>query len=232
MKTIVTIPTYNEKRNIVVLIPEILKVHPEIEILVIDDNSPDKTYEVVENICKENKKVHLLHRINKKGRGTAGIDGFKKALSLGADLIIEMDADFSHNPKYIPQMIEEAKEYDIVIGSRYIKGGGEKGRSWKRKLITKLANLYIRFVLKLPVLDCTSGFRVFRREVLEKIKLDNLISRGPSIVQEVLYKAYRSGFKIKEIPIIFEERKEGKSTFNLKIMLDGFFKVLLFRIKN
>lgn len=229
MKIIATIPTYNEAENIKVLIPEILKTTPEIEVLIIDDNSPDGTYKVVEDIARENKRVHLLLRHNKKGRGSAGIDGFKKALSKGADLILEMDADFSHHPKYIPFMLKEINNCDVVVGSRMVKGGGEKGRKVIRYFITRAGNFYIRYILGLPILDCTSGYRLFKNYVLKEIGLDNLISTGPSIVQEVLYLIYKKGFKIKEIPIIFEERKWGKSSFNLKIMQDSFLKILQMR---
>lgn len=213
MKTIVMIPTWNEKENIKRITPEILKHN--VEILVVDDNSPDKTWQIILDFSKKNKKVHLLLRKHNKGRGTAGRDGFKKALVLGADYIIEMDADFSHDPKYIPKMLEEIKNYDVVLGSRSVEGAKDLDRDIFRRFITFLGNSYIRLILGLKVRDCNSGFRCFRRKVLLSINLNKLKAKGPDIVQEVLYKVHLKGFKIKEIPIIFPDRKYGKTTKTL-----------------
>jgi len=142
-----------------------------------------------------------------------------------------MDGDFSHKPVYIPLMLKEMDTYDVVIGSRLLEGGGEFGRNIMRTWVTKLANIYIRIILNLRIKDCTSGFRVFRRDVLEAIDLNSMISSGPSIVQEVLYKAYRKGFEIKEVPIVFEERMSGESTFNFRIMRESLLKMFVLRFR-
>lgn len=226
MKTFVMIPTYNEEENIKKLIDAILNLNiKDLEIVVVDDDSPDKTGKIVEDISKDNKEVHLLLRKEKKGRGYAGKAGYIYCLKKGADIIIEMDADFSHHPKHIPELLKEIRNYDIVLGSRRVKGGREEGRSAVRRVITSFANLYIRLILGLKVKDCNSGFRCFRKKVLEEISY-SLKSEGPSIVQEVLFKAHLKGFSIKEIPIRFIDRKEGKSKLGIKQLVSGYFMVL------
>ncbi len=227
MKTIVTIPTYNERENIKILIGQILKLDINgLEILVIDDNSPDKTWKIVKEIAKKNKKVHLLLRTKKRGRGYAGKEGFIWALKNKADYIVEMDADLSHDPKYIPELLEKIKQADIVLGSRQIKGGIDQRDSPIRKIITKLANLYIETILGLKVRDCNSGYRCFTRKALEQIDPYKIFSAGPSIVQEVLFKARLKGLKIKEIPITFTKRKLGKSKLGIKHLYKGYMMVI------
>ncbi|MBI5969328.1 MAG: polyprenol monophosphomannose synthase, partial [Deltaproteobacteria bacterium] len=221
MRAMAMVPTYNEAPNIEQLLREILKQGPDIGAVVVDDSSPDGTGAIVERLRQEDPRVHLIVRQEERGRGTAGIVGFQYAVAQGVPLIIEMDADFSHQPSYIPFFLNQMEDCDLLIGSRLVPGGGERGRHFLRKLITRLANAYIRQVLGLPIRDCTSGYRVFRREVLEAIELDEIMSKGPPVVEEVLYKAYKRGFRIKEVPYILEERKAGESTFNRKIMLDA-----------
>lgn len=221
MKIVTTLPTYNEAGNIVPLIDALLKVSEYMEVLVIDDNSPDGTWKIVKELSEENGRIHLLHRVNERGRGSAGIAGFKKALEMGADLVVEMDADWSHHPRFIRPMLKASRRADVVIGSRLVRGGGEIGRNGARTLITLLANAYIRTLLNLPARDCTSGFRVFKRWVLEQIDWNRVQSDGPAIVQEVLVAARAMGARITEMPILFEERRTGKSTFNSKIILAG-----------
>ncbi|CAN5169114.1 polyprenol monophosphomannose synthase [soil metagenome] len=221
MKIVATLPTFNESANIIPLIKALLKVSRVMEVLVIDDNSPDGTWKLVRSMAEENPRVHLLHRTTERGRGTAGVAGFRKALEMGADLIVEMDADWSHNPRFIRPMLVASRRADVVIGSRLVPGGGETGRHGIRTLITHLANSYIRLILGLPVRDCTSGFRVFRRCVLERIDWNRVESRGPAIVQEVLMAAKAMGARFKELPILFEERRAGKSSFTTKILLAG-----------
>ena len=221
MKAMAMIPTYNEALNIEPLLREILSQGPDVGAVVVDDNSPDGTAAIVERLRKEDSRVHLILRKNERGRGTAGVAGFKYAIAQGVELIIEMDADFSHQPSYIPIFISQMDDCDLLIASRLVAGGGEKGRHFLRQWITRTANAYIRLILGLRVRDCTSGYRVFRRQVLQAIELDQLMAKGPPIVEEVLYKAYRRGFRIKEVPYILEERKAGESTFNRKIMLDA-----------
>ncbi len=221
MKAMAMIPTYNEALNIEPLLREILSQGPDIGAVVVDDNSPDGTAAIVKRLREEDPRVHLILRMNERGRGTAGVAGFKYAVARGVDFIIEMDADFSHQPSYIPFFLSQMEDCDLLIGSRLVEGGGEKGRHFLRKMITRSANTYIRLILGVPVQDCTSGYRVFRRKVLEAIELDQLMAVGPPIVEEVLYKVYKRGFRIKEVPYILEERKAGESTFNRKIMLNA-----------
>lgn len=225
------IPTYNEKENIKILIDKILKLKiKNLNIVVVDDNSPDGTWKIVQGISKNKKNVHLLLRKRDKGRGSAGRDGFIYCLKNGADGIVEMDADMSHDPKYIPLMIKELKNADLVLGSRMAEGGKEIGRNYIRRLMTSFANFYIRLMLGLKVKDCNAGFRCFRREVLEKIKLEKLQSKGPAIIQEVLFKAHLKGFKIKEIPITFVDRIQGNSKLGFPQLADGYFKILKLKI--
>lgn len=221
MKIVVTLPTYNESLNILPLIDSLLSVSRSLEVLVIDDNSPDGTWRLVGDLAKVNPRVHLLHRTTERGRGTAGIAGFRQALAMGADLVVEMDADWSHHPRFLPALLRGTRKADVVIGSRLVRGGGETGRSAVRTAITHLANGYIRLMHGLPISDCTSGYRVFRRRVLERIDWDKVHSQGPAIVQEVLVAARAMRARMKEVPILFEERRAGKSTFNSKIMLAG-----------
>ena len=227
------IPTYNEKENIKNLIDNIMRLKiSNLHIAVVDDNSPDGTWKIVQEISKKNKNVHLLLRKKDKGRGYAGRDGFIYCLKKGADVVVEMDADMSHNPKYIPKMIEELKNADLVLGSRRVEGAHEVGRSFIRRIITFLANLYIRIILGLKVKDCNSGFRCFKREVLEGIKPEKLESKGPAIVQEVLFKAHLKGFKIKEIPITFIDRVKGRSKLGIPQLVAGYFMVLKLKIQH
>jgi dolichol-phosphate mannosyltransferase len=230
MKTFVMIPTYNEAKNIRRLIPEVLQKVPKAKIVVVDDNSPDGTANEVRKLRKKYpRQIHLLIRKKARGRGTAGIAGFEYALNRGAEVMVEMDADFSHNPRYLPSILDQVGEYDVVLGSRFVSGGEDR-RGVVRHLITIFGNFYIRKVLKLSIRDCTSGYRAFRREVFHKVNLESLISVGPSIVQEILYKAALFGYRIKEVPIIFVDRRQGKSKFNNKIMLQGILMVLVLRL--
>jgi len=231
MKTYVMIPTYNEKENIKILIDKILALKiKNLHIVVADDNSPDGTWKIVQDISKKKKNVHLLLRKNDKGRGSGGRDGFIFCLKNKADIIVEMDADMSHDPKYIPLMIKELENADIVLGSRRLKGSKEVGRGLIRPFITWGANLYITLMLGIKVKDCNSGFRCFKRNVLEKIKVEKLQSKGPSIVQEVLFKASLNKFKIKEIPITFINRTKGKSKLGIKELAAGYYMVLKLKL--
>ncbi|MBI5050228.1 MAG: polyprenol monophosphomannose synthase [Nitrospirae bacterium] len=229
MKTIVMIPTYNERENIKPLMEQILRLDNNIETLVVDDNSPDGTWRIVQEISEREPRVHLLHREKKKGRGTAGIDGLRYAIEKGADYIVEMDADFSHNPKYIPEILRAMEKYDVAIGSRFIDGGKDKDRGLLRRLITKLAGMYVRILLAVKIKDVSSGFRCFRRQVLEKIDLDDMVSGGPSIVLELLYKITLNGFRIKEVPIIFEDRRQGRTKLDWITLLETMVMVLRLR---
>lgn len=218
----IVIPTYNEKENIEELLERILTlaIAWEPALVIIDDDSPDGTGNIVASLAQKDRRLHPLIRKGERGRGTAGIEGFKLALGLNPEYVIEMDADFSHRPEEIPRLLDQTPDWDIVIGSRFVPGGKDIDRNLLRKLITSLVRLFLRHYLKIPVKDISSGFRCFNRNVLETINLDSLTSQGPSIIQEVLYKAFHAGFKIKEVPITFENRKRGKTKLNLPILVD------------
>lgn len=229
MNAFVTIPTLNESKNIEELIRGIREQEPSIGIVVADDDSPDGTWKIVEEIAKRDPGVFLLRRTTNKGRGTAGIEAFQFALAHQADVVIEMDADFSHDPGDIPAFLEKIKECDVVIGSRAVIHGLDLRNSLLRKGVTALSSFYARTVLGLPVKDCNSGYRCFRREVLKSVDLKTFRSTGPSIVQELLYKAHLRGFAIVEIPIVFSERHAGKSNLSLRRLVQGFLMVLKLR---
>ena len=230
MKTYVMIPTYNERENIGNLIREILNlIIPDLHIVVVDDNSPDGTSEVVKNLAKEHPEVGLLLRTTGRGRGSAGIAGFKYALEHGADCVVEMDADFSHHPKYIPSFLEAIQEADMVIGSRFVGGGKDVNRGIVRRVITFLAGVYVRLLLGLRIKDVSSGYRCFKKKVLKAIELDSMISTGPSIVSEVFYRVHLKGFSIREIPIEFADRTHGETKLNYTILIKTLLMVLKFK---
>ncbi len=231
MKCFVMIPTYNESENIVRLIDEIVSLSvPELHIVIVDDNSPDGTAEVVKKKVETVKNIHLLVRMKNRGRGRAGLEGFKYCVNAGAEAVVEMDADFSHHPRHIPEMLEKLESHDVVIGSRFVKGGKNVRGGAIRNFITWFAGTYIRVMLGLHVQDPTSGYRCFKAEVLRLISLEGCISQGPSVVQEVLYKAQRLGFTMTEVPIVFEDRERGNSTFRPALAVQGFLMVLVFRL--
>ena len=297
-RIIAMLPTYNEAGNIRGLIEAILALGPDYQALVVDDDSPDGTWRIVGEMAAAHRgeqpgdesqsgRVHLVHRKHERGRGSAGVAGFVEALRLGADLIVEMDADWSHHPRFIPALVEAAQAAggpdvaagsrmtgagvdvaagsrmtphgadvapgsritgagvdmgsgsrmtgagaDVVVGSRMVAGGGEAGRTALRKWITWGASLYIRTVLGIHVRDCTSGFRVFRRGALEAIDMAKLDSNGPAIVQEILMACKAQGCRFAEVPILFEPRRTGQSTFSTRIMLAGLCSVLRFRFRD
>ncbi len=221
------IPTYNERDNIEKLIQEIHEHVPDADILVVDDNSPDGTWKLVEEISRRDPRVHLIRRPGKMGLGTAYVEGFKWALERGYDIIVQMDADFSHSPEDIPRLIKEIeKGADFVVGSRYRNGVNVVNWPLKRLMISYFANVYARFMTGVPIRDLTGGFKAWRREVLESIDLDNIRSNGYSFQIEMNFKAYRKGFKPSEIPIIFYERRSGKSKFSRGIILEAAIMVL------
>ncbi|MEW5901716.1 MAG: polyprenol monophosphomannose synthase [Acidobacteriota bacterium] len=226
---VVMIPTYNEAENIGPLVREILALplKQEIAVLVVDDNSPDGTAATVDEISRQDRRAHFRIRTEERGRGLAGIAGFKECLALGADYIIEMDGDGSHQPRFIPSLIAAARRFDLVLGSRFVAGGRDADRPLARRFITFLVRQFIRRFFGLSVQDVSSGFRCFRRKVLEKIGLDGLISSGPSVVLEVLYKASRLGFSISEVPIVFIDRKKGRTKLTGRTL----WKTLLMSVK-
>lgn len=233
MKKLIIIATYNEKDNIEKMLMDVFASVPDVNILVIDDNSPDKTHETVEKIITERypDQLHLMKRSGKLGLGTAYIAGFNWGLERDYDVIGHMDADFSHNPKYLPSMFEAlANGYDLVLGSRYVKGGGVVNWGLKRKIISRGGSLYAKIILGLPFNDLTGGFKCFKRKVLETIGINELKSTGYSFQIETTYKTYLNGFKIKEIPIIFEDRVLGQSKMSGSIFKEALLMVLRMRL--
>ncbi len=212
-ETIVIIPTYNEADNINDLVSQLLALPNDIGVLIVDDNSPDGTGDIANEWAVEFPgKVHVIHRPGKMGLGTAYIAGFNMALeTLNAKNIMTMDADFSHNPRYVPSMIDLSASKDMVIGSRYVPGGGSRNCTWKRIWLSKIANFVARTLLGLEARDTTAGFRLYHREVLESIPLDEIFSSGYSFLVEMLFMCQRRGWKIGEVPIIFEDRRKGKT---------------------
>lgn len=225
MNAIVVIPTYNEIDNIERMIQAILGVLPEISILVVDDNSPDGTAKKIKELQSVNSNIHLLERAGKMGLGTAYCDGFQYALSKGFDYIFEMDADFSHDPKELPNFLEAIKDYDLVLGSRYIKGVNVVNWPLRRLLLSYFANLYTQVITGLPVKDATGGFKCFRAELLKKIDLTTIKSNGYGFQIEMTYRLWKKGARIKEIPIIFIDRMNGVSKMNKSIIYEAIFLV-------
>ncbi|MDI6851931.1 MAG: polyprenol monophosphomannose synthase [bacterium] len=231
-KVLVIIPTYNERENIRDIVPIVLSKGENIDVLVVDDNSPDGTQEEVKLLMERyGERVNLLARPAKLGLGTAYVEGFKYALKKGYDLVVEMDADFSHNPEDLPRLIEAAKEADLVIGSRYTDGISVVNWPLKRLILSYFANVYARVVTGVPVKDLTAGFKCFRKKVLESIDLSKIHSDGYAFQIEMDYYAYEKGFRIKEVPIIFIERRSGTSKMSKRIIKEAFFLVLLLRLK-
>ncbi len=222
MRAAVVIPTYNERENLAELVEEIQRLPGPPAIFIVDDHSPDGTGELAEELAREWPHVYVRHRPAKLGLGTAHIAGFRDALSRDYHYILTMDADFSHHPRYIPQLIKACQEYDVVIGSRYVKGGGSRYCRLRRRMLSRAANWLARTVLGLSAHDCTAGFRCYRRQVLEAIDLDAIFSDGYSFLIEMLFRIQSQGFRIGEIPIIYEDRWQGRS----KISRQEIFKAM------
>lgn len=232
MKTLIIIPTYNELENLPKLLPVVLSQDSSINVLIVDDNSPDGTAVYVENEMKNNERIHLIKRSSKQGLGTAYIAGFKYALQNSFDLIFEMDADFSHDPNEIPKFLEEIKNTDLVLGSRYITGVNVINWPMRRLLLSWFANFYTRVITGMSVHDATGGYKCFRREVLQAIDLDKVTSNGYAFQIEMTFKAWKKGFRIKEIPIIFVDRVKGKSKMSKKIVREAVTMVWKLRLKS
>lgn len=226
MKIIVIIPTYNEIENIRRLIDTLLNLQlNRLEVLIVDDNSPDGTGQIVKNLSAENPRIHLIQREGKQGLGTAYVCGFKYAIEHAYDFIIQMDADFSHDPSEIKNLMATIADYDLVLGSRYIVGVNVVNWPLSRLLLSYFANLYTRVITRMPIKDSTGGFKCFRRTVLEAINLDEVKSDGYAFQIEMNFKAWRKGFRIKEIPIIFVDRIAGSSKMSKKIIREAVFMV-------
>jgi dolichol-phosphate mannosyltransferase len=226
MRTLIIVPTYNEAENLPSLLECIFMYAPETDVLVVDDNSPDGTGNLVEEIGRHDVRVHLMRRPGKLGLGTAYIAGFKFAIAQNYDAAFEMDADFSHDPRHLPEFLRAIEHADLVIGSRYVPGGSTPNWSFMRRLISGSGNIFARFMLKIPVHDCTGGYRCYRRSVLEAIDLDSVQSRGYAFQIEMTYRVLQQGFRIVEIPITFMDRRLGQSKMSKKIIVEAFTYVL------
>jgi dolichol-phosphate mannosyltransferase len=232
MKVLVFLPTYNEKENIRKIIETINKLNFIKEILVVDDDSIDGTLEIINEMLNQHKNLTLIRRTSKKGRGLAGIVGLKYFIQSDNDIFVELDADFSHHPKYIPELLKYLQKYDVVIGSRMVVHGIEKGRKKVRSSLSLMANLIIRIILGTKIKDCTSGYRAFKREVLQKLDFDKFVSINPEIVEELLYGCIlQPNAKIMEIPIIYYERAGGKSKLNLKKLINVLIAIIKIRLR-
>lgn len=225
-RAIVIVPTYNERDNITRLIPIVLEKDPRLEVLVVDDASPDCTGQIVESIADSNPRVHVIHRPGKMGLGTAYLAGFKWGLEQGYDYLFEMDADFSHDPNHLPQFLEAIKDADLVLGSRY-REGRVTVVNWPmtRLILSFFANMYARIVTGLPLEDSTGGFKCFRRSVLEAIDLNAVRSNGYAFQIEMSFRVWKKGFRIVEIPIVFVDRTEGESKMSRKIVREAVWMV-------
>jgi len=211
MPPAVIIPTYNESDNIPSLLGQILALPIDAHVIVVDDNSPDGTGQLVDEMSKTEPRIHAVHRPAKLGLGTAHIAGMRHAFTLNLDPMVSMDADFSHHPRYIPSLIAGLAKSDVMIGSRYVPGGGMQGRDTKLRFVSWVANFFARTMLNLKAHDCTSGFRAYRRPVLESIDLDAVFSNGYSFLIEMLYLCQSRGWRVGETPIIYEDRRAGTS---------------------
>lgn len=225
-RSLVIIPTYNERENIVALLELIFGLNlPGLDVLIVDDNSPDKTAELIKELMHKYPQLSLIERPGKMGLGTAYIHGFKYALQNGYDYIFEMDADLSHDPKEIPNFLRLIEDADLVIGSRYLKGVNVINWPLTRLALSVFASQYTRLITGMPISDCTGGYKCFRREVLEAIPLDEVQSNGYAFQIEMNFKAWKRGFRIRELPIIFTDRTVGKSKMSRKIMVEAAFMV-------
>jgi len=231
MRAMVVVPTYNERENLEELIPRVLGQHQGLELLVVDDGSPDGTGEFADSVAAEDPRVHVLHRPGKMGLGSAYVQGFKKAIEHGVDLVLQMDADFSHNPDVIPSLIENVADHDVAIGSRYITGANVVNWPLRRLFLSYFANVYTHIITGLPLRDSTGGFKCFRREVLEAIDLDTIRSDGYSFQIEVNFRCWRKGYSIVEIPIVFVDRHSGTSKMSRRIVWEAMWLVWRLRFE-
>ena len=233
--TWLVLPTYNEAENIepivAAVLPRLAEAAPEHTLLVVDDASPDGTGAIADRLAKENDAVEVLHRAGKDGLGRAYLAGFARALGGGAELVMEMDADFSHDPADVPRLIEAAGDADLVLGSRYVEGGGVSGWEWHRRVLSRGGCLYARTILGVPVSDLTGGFKCFRRAVLETLDLGDVQADGYGFQIEMTYRTLRAGFRVREIPIVFHERRAGASKMDARIAAEAVWKVPALRAR-
>jgi dolichol-phosphate mannosyltransferase len=228
---LVCIPTYNERDNVEAIARAALSADGRVDVLIIDDNSPDGTGQIADQLAATESRAHVLHRPSKEGLGKAYLDGFRWALERGYQLILEMDADFSHDPKYLPRLLDQAQAgADLVLGSRYVEGGGTVNWGLLRRMVSRAGSLYARSVLSLDLRDLTGGFKCFRRQVLESVQLPSVQSTGYAFQIELTYRAIKKGFRVVEIPIVFEDRRVGQSKMSWKIVLEALTMVWTLRL--
>ncbi len=230
MKTIVVVPTYNEAENLPELIRRLEGLGIDLHVLVVDDNSPDGTGQVAERLAGERPWLHVMHRPGKQGLGTAYVEGFRYSLEKGFDAIGEMDADLSHDPAYLPRMLSAIEGADLVLGSRYVPDGGVRNWGMVRQAISQTGSFYARVMLGVGVRDLTGGYKLFRRRVLEDLDLDRVRSNGYSFQIEMTYRAVRRGYRVVEVPIVFEDRRVGKSKLSRQVVLEAMLMVPRLRL--
>ena len=230
------LPTYNEAENIEAIVaaalPRLAETGLEHRILVVDDGSPDGTGRIADRLAAENPRVEVLHRTSKEGIGPAYLAGFARALEGGADLVMEMDSDFSHDPADLPRLVAAAERADLVLGSRYVPGGGVTDWGLLRRFVSRGGSLYAKLILGLPVNDLTGGFKCFRRAVLERLDLSGVSADGYGFQIEMTYRTIQAGFVVEEVPILFRDRRVGSSKMSAKIALEAFWKGPLLRLRN
>jgi dolichol-phosphate mannosyltransferase len=226
VKSLIVIPTYNERENIANLVEDVLRCVPETDLLIIDDHSPDGTGQVVDELAARIPQVKVVHRAGKLGLGTAYVLGFHYAIEQEYDLVFEMDADYSHDPRYLPRFLEAIEGADLVIGSRYIPGGGTPNWSALRRFISGGGNIFARMMLGIPVRDCTSGYRCYRTEALRTLNLAAVRAQGYAFQVELAFNFWKSGYRVREVPIIFVDRRVGKSKMSRRIFAEAFVWVL------
>lgn len=227
----VVVPTYNEAENLEPFVRALLAAAPDVHVLVVDDNSPDGTGRIADRLAGELGSVEVLHRPGKAGLGRAYLAGFADVLGRGADLVLEMDADFSHDPADVPRLIAASERADLVLGSRYVEGGGVEDWGLPRRMLSRGGSLYARVVLGVGVRDLTGGFKCFRRRVLEELDLKAVIADGYGFQIELTYRAIKAGFRVEEVPIVFRDRRAGSSKMNVRIAAEAIWKVPALRLR-
>ena len=231
MKYVVIVPTYNESDNIASLIPLVLQHGESYHALIVDDNSPDGTGEIADQLANSNQRIHVMHRANKMGLGTAYVAGFHWALDFEADLIFEMDADFSHDPAMLPHFVNAIEDCDLILGSRYVPGGGVENWPLLRQIMSRGGSFYARTILGVGVRDLTGGFKCYRRHVLKTLDLSDVETSGYAFQIEMTYRTLLQGFRVKEIPIIFADRVQGKSKMSRSVFLEAILAVWKLRLR-
>lgn len=232
MRAIVLVPTYNERANLAELVEKVRQFAPGLHMLIVDDNSPDGTGELAQELARQYPdEIFVLHRKQKEGLGKAYVDAFSQVLKKDYEFILQMDADLSHDPVHLPNFFEKIQDHDLVVGSRYLQGISVVNWDLKRLIMSKLATNYVRFVTRMPFSDATSGFKCWRREALESIGFEHAFSSGYVFLVEMKYKAYRKGFRLAEVPIVFVERKSGNSKLDWKVIWEAVWGVLKLRLR-